>query len=215
MSGSSFWVHAHQFEPKSFKGWLREQGGVGILKPVGDYELCRYQYDGTTHIVWRKPSKGRVTFTKSSWKHYQQFLEGGKLAAPIKVFDGKRQELLLYTDAGHSRDTGTGSWAGVLVIGDVVCDASGAMRGDIDSTSGAEAMAVANSLHSFIKTGIIRPHALVHIYCDNKGVVQKLKRWPGPQGKKCHPQIKEGIDAVYALAERLKLRLQNLFSKWS
>ena len=51
---------------------------------------------------------------------------------------------------------------------------TGELKGEINSSTSAEARAVANGLHHFIKEGLIPPASCVRITCDNQAVVKKL-----------------------------------------
>ena len=184
-----------------------------MLKASGDYELIRYKRNGEICLVWDKPTKQRVTFDDQSWAHWLIFREGGKLTEPkpMAKIEGKRRDINLYTDAGYRDSTGSGSWAGVIPLTYSIVEASGAMgKTVVKSSSAAEAMAVANAIHAFLADEMIRPGDRVRVICDNKNVVNRLKRWPAKQ-KKGPDDLIAAIATIYDLAERYSLEI---LSQW-
>lgn len=183
------WISADDFKQAAFTAWLGEQGAV-LARPCGEHELVHYRLDGTLCIVWSRPSKRQVTFGQQSWKHHERFEAGKPLRKPEPAPLPQRPGFLLYTDAGNWADRKLGTWAGILFAeasGSVyteLAEMSGAMACPVTSSTAAEAMAVANSVHRAIRDKHLPPRACVTVVCDNTAVVRYLG-----SGKK-HKRVK-------------------------
>jgi ribonuclease HI len=179
---------AHDFYRAKFAQWLAGQSII-IEPSKGDYELLRYSYGRETCLVFKKPSKGRITFSSMQcWEHYLSFLQAGVIAppeikpAPIHTAP-LRDHYRLYTDASLNSQTCAGAWAAILVCPDNSAqEVSGPLKGDILSSTAAEIAAVANAMHRFLAGGIIRPNTQLVVLCDNKAAVGYLSR------QKCKPR---------------------------
>jgi ribonuclease HI len=172
------WIDSASFKQAAFCAWLADQGAV-LMRPTNEYELVRYKLEGQLAIVWDKPSKRRVTLGKTALKHYQRFLTGKPLHKPEPVRDN-RPAFVLYTDAGNWQKEGLGTWAGILLRRDPegayteVAEMSGAMAREVTSSTAAEAMAVANSVHRVLRDKHLPPRAKVTVVCDNESVVRYI-----------------------------------------
>lgn len=154
--------------------------GAELLDPTNEWEVLRYRLAGKTGIVYRN-AKGRANPTGSAGTHYHNLIAGWPLemssgdAKRIARAAGEhRRTLTLYTDASSYHTTGAASWGAILVgLDGAEHEASGPLKGEVSSSTAAEARAVANALHHFMREGLITGD--VRVVCDNQGVVDKLR----------------------------------------
>lgn len=211
------WCYSRDFDRKKFAEWLAAQ--PVIIEPnCGDYEIARYRYGRDRFIIWEKPSKGRITFTGDiGHQHYLSFAQGGILARPVidpiaQPGQIKRDFFKIYSDASQKHSTSTGAWGAVLVMpDDRTLEVSGALKGDILSSTSAEMAAVANALHSLIAKRAIPPGSAVEIICDNAAVVRYIQRGKcSAKGISAHQTI-PAYEYFAGLAKRAGLKISG---KW-
>lgn len=198
------------FDAEAFKAWLRDQGAV-ILDPKNEYEACRYRFGRSgTLLIYRQPSKRRWTLCGHAIEHYRAY----QASEPIPTMEATegakpvRSDFDLYTDASHYHLSRAGAWAAILIaptdpIGEEAC---GPLRGEITSSSAAEMMAVANSLHHFLKNRSLPIGATIRVICDNSTVVAYIGRG-GRKVKSKSPDLKKALTHVLDLAKRYRLKL--------
>lgn len=206
------WVAQHDWDGDAFKAWLR-QNGAEVIAPTNEYEAVRYRWQGKTSIAYFRPSKRRVTLTGYCGEHYLKLFRAG-LPFPTAELPAETPpaagELILYTDASNYHQTRAGAWAAILVLpGGVEVEASGELRGDVTSSSAAEAMAVANALHRFIAQGHIARGSTVRVICDNAAVVRYVGI--GKVKKSKSEGVKDAITYVGKLRDRYGLVMR---SEW-
>jgi ribonuclease HI len=116
----------------------------------------------------------------------------------------------LYTDASSYHATKAGAWAAILVLptGEHH-EAHDRLRGDITSSTSAEARAVANGLHHFIARGLIKNSDHVTVVCDNKAVVTRIGNGKKSKGA----EVQEALAAIHRLASGYALKLSGEWVK--
>lgn len=176
--------------------------GAEFLDPTNEWEVLRYRLAGKTGIVYRN-AKGRATPSGGAGTHYHNLIAGRPLemaageAKRIKRAVGDhRRTLTLYTDASSYHTTGAASWAAILVCLDgSEHEAHGPLKGEIGSSTAAEARAVANALHHFTREGLITGD--VRVILDNQAVVDKLR---SGSLKTKSPQFREALEHIQRIA---------------
>lgn len=114
--------------------------------------------------------------------------------------------LILYTDASYRAATNSGAWAAILTGPNVKhTEISGPLKGEIGSSTSAEARAVANGLHHFIREKMIRPGDAVTIILDNRAVVDRLT---GVSRRSRSPSTTQAITAIWELANKCNLTIK-------
>lgn len=81
----------------------------------------------------------------------------------------------VYSDAGNRR--GVGSWGCYAKRIDGrggEFERAGILRGSLDNSELCEIRAIANSLHSLVRAGMIERGELVVVYCDNIGAGRRI-----------------------------------------
>lgn len=202
------WLPIHDFKADKFRSWLKANG-VSLAKPTNDYELVRYRHAGKLGIVYSKPSKGRVTLVGAAIHHYFELcLKNIPIPAiEIEIREPEAGEFTLYTDASNYQKTGAGAWAGILIDPEGhETETSGALRGEISSSTEAEAMAVANALHVFLRERKIPRGATVKVICDNTSVVRFVEKATAQKSK--YAGARRAIAHVLDLRHKFSLRLR-------
>lgn len=194
------------FDIAAFQDTLIEQGAV-ILEPTSEWEVLRYKLDGKIGIVYRN-KKGHHSFNELAGKQHTNWMDGRD------VQTSKKQELQkgwlwLYTDASSYHATQAGAWAGILVLPNgSEHEAHGPLRGEIGSSTMAEACAVANSLHTFGKAGLIPQRSIVRVVCDNQPVIKYVN------GKKARSaDVKRACATIFELKKKLGITLHGEWVK--
>jgi len=182
-----------EIDADGFRDWLTRQG-IELQPAKGRHELIRYSYGGTKAVISERPKQGGFVLTGKVSFHYPECFTRG---LTIEEFY-RDAEAVLYTDASQIAMTNTGSWAGVLVLPDGrELETAGPLKGEVVSSSEAEAKAVANALHRFLKSGAIKPGSRLKVVCDNASVVHYLEvRNPG---KSRSPGLREAIEIIERL----------------
>lgn len=182
--------------------------GAEFLDPTCEWEVMRYRLDGKTGIIYRN-KKGRITPAGAAVGHHRNFEEGR--APLIYKADVKRSNrFMLYTDASNYHASQAGSWAGILVLPDgSEHEAHGPLRGEVNSSTSAEARAVANCLHHFGKAGLLPAGAVVRVVCDNSPVINYIN---GSRRSR-KGQVREAVEAIRTLRKQLQLRLSGEWIK--
>lgn len=184
------------------------EAGAEFLDPTNEWEVLRYRYGGKVGIVYRN-SKGRLTPTGAAGSHFEAIRAGRPITMSAKAAKRLRPAaaLQLYTDASSYHTTGAASWGAILVDADgVEHEASGPLKGEVSSSTAAEARAVANAIHHFCRLGLITGD--VRVVCDNSVVVDKLKA--ETIKTKC-PQTREALLHIRTLAKRGRIKV---FADW-
>lgn len=202
------WYRGESFPHDAFKAALRE-AGAEFLPLAGEWEVLRYRLEDRLGIVYRN-KKGRITPSGAAGQHFANFSTGRDLASSFGEMKRARRAALmdaspqLYTDASAYNATGAGSWAAILVMPDgTEHEAHGRLKGEIGSSTQAEAMAVANALHGFLKSGLITEGAALRIVCDNSAVVRYLSS----SGRVKAKTVREAITYIRQLQTKARLRL--------
>lgn len=187
------------------------EAGAEFLVPTNEWEVLRYRLEGAVGIFYRN-AKGRVSLSGAAGPHYANWYAGrGITVSREEAKRAKREALLdvspqLYTDASHYHRTGAGSWAAILVMPDgAEHEAHGPLKGEVLSSTAAEAMAIANALHRFIKDGLVTEGSALRIVCDNEAVINYLKLSRNPRAKAV--AAREAITYIRRLQTKAKLRL--------
>lgn len=173
------------------------EAGAEFLEPTNEWEVLRYRYGGKVGIVYRN-SKGKATPTGAAGQHVAALLAGRPITMSSKEAKRLRPAaaLQLYTDASSYHTTGAASWGAILVDADgKEHEASGPLKGEVSSSTAAEARAVANALHHFMREGLITGD--VRVVCDNQVVVDKLRS--GSLKTKC-AQTREALLHIHKIA---------------
>lgn len=182
-----------------------EEAKALFLDPTNEWEVIRYRLLGQIGIVYRN-AKGRVKLNSVAGGHYHGLLEGKPIGGskPVPASFGK--PLTLYTDASAYVGTGAGAWGAILVDATgQEHEASGPLKGEITSSTAAEARAVANALHHFMRAGLIQGD--VRIICDNEAVVSKLRTG---LAKTKSEQVREALTHI----RKLSRGRFNVFADW-
>lgn len=184
--------------------------GAELLDPTNQWEVIRYRLARKVAIVYRN-AKGKITPCSRAGSHYAAVLTGGEIALShadrhrIAYNEGK-EPLALYTDASNYHTTGAASWAAILVAADgAEHEAHGPLKGEVSSSTAAEAMAVANALHHFTRAGLITGN--VRVICDNSAVVSLIKS--GARKSKSE-QVREAMEYIH----RITAGRFNLTARW-
>lgn len=151
------------------------EAGAEFLEPTNEWEVLRYRYGGKVGIVYRN-KKGLANPTGAAGQHVAALRAGRPITMSSKEAKRLRPAaaLQLYTDASSYHTTGAASWGAILVDADgTEHEASGPLKGEVSSSTAAEARAVANALHHFLREGLIAGD--VRVVCDNQAVVDKLR----------------------------------------
>lgn len=169
--------------------------GVDFQTPTNEWEVIRYRRNGSCGIVYRN-AKGRITLTGDAEKMWHALKSGRPATDPLPEQNAPRRRVQLYTDASSYHETKAGSWAAVLVLpDDAEHEAHGPLKGDIKSSTSAEARAVANGLHHFIRLGLILARDHVTVICDNQAVAKRVTA----KGKSKSPDVQEALDLIHKL----------------
>jgi len=170
--------------------------GAELIDPTNEWEVLRYRHDGKIGILYRN-KKNLLTPSGVAAAHLANFEAGREIHINSK--DEKRLRragaLQLFTDASNHHETKSASWAGILVADGVEHEASGPLKGEITSSTAAEARAVANALHHFAKAGLIDRD--VRVFLDNQNVVKRIRS--GSHKGKCKQTI-EAIKHIQKIA---------------
>jgi ribonuclease HI len=183
--------------------------GAELLAPTNEWEVLRYRLEGKVGIFYRN-AKGRVSLSGSAGQHYANWKAGREITISANEAKRARRTALmdaspqLYTDASAYDKTKSGAWAAILVMPDgAEHEAHGPLRGEVGSSTAAEAMAIANALHTFIKAGHIAPGSALRIVCDNIAVVGYLAHSRTPKAK----TPREAVTVIRQLQTKKRLRL--------
>lgn len=191
-------------EMESFRSAL-VKAGAQILDPTNEWEWLRYRLLGKVGIVYLN-KKGRISPSGASEAHHKNWRSG----RPFNLSKSKERRKIkrardlatpkLYTDASLYSDTKSGAWAAVLVGQDGKAhEAHGPLKGEISSSTSAEARAAVNAIHHFAAAGLIADR--VEVICDNQAVVNKLNK--GSASSTC----KQTSEALAHLLEITRGRL--------
>ena len=178
------------------------EAGAEFLDPTNEWEVLRYRLNGKTGIVYRN-AKGKATPCGGAGTHYHNLLAGRPvdMAASDAKKIGRavsehRRTLTLYTDASNYHQTGAAAWAAILVCLDgSEHEAHGPLKGEVGSSTAAEARAVANALHHFTREGLITGD--VRVILDNQTVVDRLR---SGKVKSKSAQVREALEHVQKIA---------------
>lgn len=184
------------------------EAGAEFLDPSNEWEVLRYRYGGKVGIVYRN-NKGRATPTGAAGQHVAAMLAGRPIHMSAKEAKRLRPAaaLQLYTDASAYHTTGAASWGAILVDAEgAEHEASGPLKGEVSSSTAAEARAVANALHHFCRLGLITGD--VRVVSDSQVVVDKLKA--KTLKTKC-PQTREALLHIKKLAAAGRI---TIFADW-
>jgi len=200
----SFRIDAFKLE--EFRAAL-SGAGAELLELTNEWEVIRYRLEGKVGIVYRN-KKGRITPSGAAGTHHANWKAGRPLT--MSKGDKKRERrasaLQLFTDASQYQTTGAAAWAAILVDADgVEHEAHGPLKGEIGSSTAAEARAVANALHHFASAGLLNGD--VRVVCDNQAVVDYIR-----SGKVKHKreQIHEALQHIL----KVKTGRFTLFADW-
>lgn len=186
--------------------------GAEFLALTNEWELLRYRLEGKVGVIYFN-KKGRASPSGPAGQHYANFDAGRPIL--LSAGDVKRERRAtklaasptLYTDASAYCRTKSAVWAAILVLPDgTEHEAHGQLRGDVSSSTSAEARAVANALHHFVREGTLSGPG-VRIVCDNTSVVNYLK---AGKCKSKSLQIREAVAHIQRVANG---RL-TLFAEW-
>lgn len=198
-----------QLDLPAFKAWL-EGYGATVFEPGTEWEVLRYrrprQSAGIITIYRNK--RDRLNWSAQAVEDFKAMKRG---SVPWKEYPGREYApgiFDLYTDAGHHSGTKAGSWGAVLFVPNKLdIEHSGALNGDVHSSTSAEARGVANALHYFIKEGHIDAGARVRVLLDNDIVVKRIN--DHKSSKRSDIQI-----ALVAIRELVKKTGINLSAQW-
>ena len=191
--------------------------GATLEPPTNEWEILRYRLGGQFSNVYRN-AKGRVRLCGTAAPvHYANFVKGRAIdAGPEKkrkeVSEAKKvkraaklaRRFVLYTDASCYDRTKAGAWAAILVTpSGEAHEAHGQLKGDIGSSTSAEARAVCNGLHHFLRLGMLPPRSIVRVVGDNIPVINYLNK----AKRSRRGEIREAIDHARQLAKQFALDL--------
>lgn len=202
------YIAIERFDANGFTTWLERQTAVFVEAPVVDNELVRYRYDGLLFSVFEQPSKARAAFQMESWWHYRDFVHGKSLAAPPPA--GK---VSIYSDAGYWSENSSGTWGAVLCTEESTHEASGRFKQPVINSTAAEACAVANALHIFVRRGLIADGSVVNVYCDNTPVVRRLNGVFPSNGGASTNAINKIVNGIFRIADRHNITLRPVWVK--
>jgi ribonuclease HI len=193
---------ARDFREVDFRRYLME-AGVAFVPVTNEYEVIRYRRNGQCGIVYRN-AKGRITLTGDAEVMWRALTDGHPPTEPLPEQNAPRRRVQLFTDASNYHATKAGAWAAILVLpDDSAHEAHGQLRGDIGSSTSAEARAVANGLHHFLRLGLIRPRDVITVVCDNRAVCDRL----GTQKRSKQPEVQQALAAIHKLASSHALKI--------
>lgn len=199
-------IHNATGPVKRFRAAL-EEDGAEFLALTNEWEVLRYRLAGRIGIVYRN-KKGRHTFTGAAEEHFRN-MEAKRPLTQSKAQEKRERRdgaLQLYTDASQYDKTGAAAWAAILVDAEGnEHEAHGPLKGEIGSSTAAEARAVANAVHHFMGMGLITGN--VRVVCDNKAVVDFI-RSSKPNHKR--PQISEALQHLRKITSGRVI----LFAEW-
>lgn len=184
--------------------------GAEFLPLTNEWEVLRYRLEDRVGVVYRN-AKGRISLTGAAGQHFANHSSGRGIATSAKDAKRARRNSLmdaspqLYTDASAYDATRSGSWAAILVMPDgSEHEAHGQLKGETVSSTQAEAAAIANALHHFLKAKLIAEGSAVRIVCDNANVVRYLSTSSRVRRRN---SAGEAITYVRQLQTKAKLRL--------
>lgn len=191
-----------------FTAWLQQHGGEA-LPLTTEWMVVRYRFGKKgAHVIYRN-SKERLRWVGESHTHYEDMLAGRPPRTEARETVNGRRQVTLYTDASSYHTSKAGAWGAVLVLPGAEHEASGPLKGDIRSSTAAEARSVANALHEFARLGLLASGDVVTIVCDNTAVVDRIHA--GTRSKK--HDIQEAINYARGIAERCGLKLRGRWVK--
>jgi ribonuclease HI len=194
-------ARCHDFKEAKFRQFLTEQGAQPE-PATNEWELIRYRREGKSGVVYRN-AKGRVSLVGDAAAMWELFTKGGP-EVHRHTPGQPRRRVQLYTDASSYHATKAGAWAAILVLPDgSTHEAHGPLKGDIRSSTSAEARAVCNGLHHFIVAKLIVERDRVDVICDNRAVVDRIAA--GTRSKRA--DVQEALGRIRGLAGRYQLKL--------
>lgn len=186
--------------------------GADFLAPTNEWEVLRYRLSGKTGIVYRN-AKGKATPSGAAGTHYHNVIAGrpvdmssGEAKTIARAAGPHRRTITLYSDASSYHTTGAASWGAILVDADgTEHEASGPLKGEVSSSTAAEARAVANALHHFMRERLITGD--VRVVCDNQAVVDYLR---SGSLKSKSQQVREALEHI----RKISRGRFNVFADW-
>lgn len=172
--------------------------GADFLAATNEWEVIRYRISGKTGIVYRN-AKGKATPSGAAGTHYHNVIAGrpvdmssGEAKMIARATGPHRRTITIYSDASSYHTTGAASWGAILVDAEgVEHEASGPLKGKVSFSTAAEARAVANAIHHFMREGLITGD--VRVVCDNQAVVDKLR---SGSLKSKSQQVREALEHI-------------------
>jgi ribonuclease HI len=199
---------SREIDVGKFMQWVRQHGGE-VMTLTTEWMVARYRFGGKgAHVVYRN-AKERLRWLGEAAAHYEDMLKGCEPRTEARATIAGRRQVTLYTDASNYHTTKAGAWGAVLVLPGSEYEASGPLKGDIKSSTAAEAKAVANALHEFARLRLIQPGDVVTIVCDNTAVVDRIHA--GTNSKR--REIQSALVYARGLAERCQFKLRGRWVK--
>lgn len=197
-----------EFDVTRFATWLRKHGGE-VMSLTTEWMVMRYRFGAKgAHVVYRN-TKDRLKWVGESNTHYEDMLCDRAPRTEARATVNGRRQVTLYTDASSYHTSKAGAWGAVLVLPDGEHEASGPLKGDIRSSTAAEARAVANALHEFLRAGRISRGDVVTIVCDNTAVADRFQA--GTNSKR--RDIQEALIYARRMAAQFDLALRGRWVK--
>ena len=190
-----------QLKIKPFREYLRTHGAE-FQDATNEWELMRYKARGQqkgVHVIWIN-KKGRLNWQPGPVGHFRAWKAGidpFEALAPSTAL--KIRHVNLFVDASFIPVSKSGGWGAVLYAPAIYeVEASGALKGEVKSSTSAEMRGAANALAHFIKLGNIVAGDEVRIICDNETVTRRLL----DGGNSKTPDIQEALVMIRRLADR-------------